>query len=219
MAFDSSYVNDNPDYYYTQNSGFFAFEYAFSDSTPQIGDSVTVTFELLGNYLYPYPIYLRVENQAIEPFVLELERNDDLYYGTFATGAMSPGKIFITFFDSVGTYYQSHIGLSSTGIQDDQSEPVGHYALYHNYPNPFNPTTTIRYHLAAPGFVELSVYSVTGQLIETLVQEYKYAGDHQIRWHPQDVSSGIYIYQLQVIDPAQSGSEEFRQVRKCVYIR
>jgi len=77
------------------------------------------------------------------------------------------------------------------------------YALDQNYPNPFNPETTIEYQLPEAGKVMLKIYNVIGQEIRTLVNEDKEAGYHKIRWDGMDnkgvkVSSGIYIYQLQV---------------------
>ncbi len=77
------------------------------------------------------------------------------------------------------------------------------YALDQNYPNPFNPETTIKYQLPEAGKVVLKIYNVIGQEIRTLVNEEKEAGYHNIRWDGMDnkgvsVSSGVYIYRLQV---------------------
>ena len=70
------------------------------------------------------------------------------------------------------------------------------YALGHNYPNPFNPTTTISYEIAQAGNVQLAVYNLNGQLIETLVNEYTVPGYYLITWDGDEVSSGIYFYML-----------------------
>ncbi len=74
-----------------------------------------------------------------------------------------------------------------------------------NYPNPFNPTTTISYNLAGDNFVELSVYNLKGQLVRTLVDSRQTAGTHSVEWNGKDnnhkaVSSGIYFYKMQVKD-------------------
>jgi len=79
------------------------------------------------------------------------------------------------------------------------------YALDQNYPNPFNPETTIKYQLPEAGKVVLKIYNAIGQEIRTLVNEEKEAGYHDIRWDGMDnkgvrVSSGVYIYRLQVGD-------------------
>ena len=70
-----------------------------------------------------------------------------------------------------------------------------------NSPTPFNPTTTISYSLPASGNVKLGVYNLRGQLVRTLVNEAKSAGDHRVVWDGKDergntMSSGIYFYRL-----------------------
>ena len=76
-------------------------------------------------------------------------------------------------------------------------------ALIGNYPNPFNPSTTISYDLAQSEYVELSIYNIRGQLVKTLVNEPKEIGRHVVTWNGDDersvlVSSGIYFYRLRV---------------------
>jgi hypothetical protein len=73
--------------------------------------------------------------------------------------------------------------------------------LYSNQPNPFNPTTLIRFRLAQDGPVEITVYDVRGRLIRTLVDAPMSAGPHSVDWDGKDVnlhpvSSGIYWIQM-----------------------
>ncbi|MCD4650754.1 MAG: T9SS type A sorting domain-containing protein, partial [Candidatus Cloacimonetes bacterium] len=70
-----------------------------------------------------------------------------------------------------------------------------------NYPNPFNPETTISYNLAEATPVELNIYNLKGQLVRTLVSEVQNAGNYSVVWKGTDtdnntVSSGIYLYQI-----------------------
>ena len=70
-----------------------------------------------------------------------------------------------------------------------------------NAPNPFNPVTTIRFGLPQAGKVRLTIYSVTGKKVATLVNDYLEAGYHEVAWAGtngagQPVASGIYIYEL-----------------------
>lgn len=65
-----------------------------------------------------------------------------------------------------------------------------------NYPNPFNPQTTISYSVAEPGNVQLQIYNTKGQLIETLVDDFKYAGNYAVEWNAEDQASGVYFYQI-----------------------
>jgi hypothetical protein len=64
-------------------------------------------------------------------------------------------------------------------------------------PNPFNPSTTIRYALAQGGHVSLKIFNLNGQEIATLVDGKQNAGEHLIHWHADSLPSGIYFYRLQ----------------------
>lgn len=70
------------------------------------------------------------------------------------------------------------------------------FELAQNYPNPFNPSTQIAYSIAEVGHVEISVYTVTGQRVATLVNETMPAGRHVVSFDAAHLSSGVYIYRL-----------------------
>jgi len=75
------------------------------------------------------------------------------------------------------------------------------FTLYQNYPNPFNPSTTIKFYLPRESHVTLSVYNITGQKINTLIDQSMASGYKEIIWDGQDlnnnnVASGIYFYRL-----------------------
>jgi aminopeptidase N len=70
------------------------------------------------------------------------------------------------------------------------------YELGQNYPNPFNPTTTINFQLPDNEFTSLKVYDINGREVSTLVNEYKFKGKYEIKFHPANLSSGIYYYSL-----------------------
>lgn len=72
------------------------------------------------------------------------------------------------------------------------------YKLYDNYPNPFNPTTTINYQLKENGFVSLKVYDILGREVRSLVNEYKSKGYYSVTFDANDLTSGTYIYVLKV---------------------
>jgi aminopeptidase N len=75
--------------------------------------------------------------------------------------------------------------------------------LDQNFPNPFNPVTTISFRLAVPGPIRLSVYDVSGRLVRTLVDQGEMtAGDHEVVWNGQDqtgraAAAGVYFYNLE----------------------
>ena len=83
--------------------------------------------------------------------------------------------------------------------------------LNQNYPNPFNPQTTISYSLSNPSEVSLSIYNIKGELIETLVNKNQQAGDYSVVWNAENVSSGIYLYQIK--------TENSIETKKCVIIK
>ena len=74
------------------------------------------------------------------------------------------------------------------------------YALIQNYPNPFNPTTTINYELPEQSMVEINVFNALGEKVETLVNELKEAGRHNVEFNAVGYSSGVYFYQIKAND-------------------
>jgi len=84
---------------------------------------------------------------------------------------------------------------------DDENIPVLVTELFNNYPNPFNPETTIRYSVKETCPVTIEVYNLKGQLVRTLVNEVKTAGNYSVVWNGRDnnnqpVSSGVYFYKM-----------------------
>ena len=89
-----------------------------------------------------------------------------------------------------------------TGIALEPGKPyLDSYHLYANYPNPFNPSTTIRYEIPKNEHVKLVVYDMLGREVKTLFEGPQTAGTHQVIWdgtnnQGQVVSVGTYIYTL-----------------------
>jgi len=79
----------------------------------------------------------------------------------------------------------------------DPSAPV-ELSLGQNNPNPFNPTTVIKFGLPEDSYVRLTVYNVLGQVVSNLADGYFQAGYHSVTWHGDNVASGIYLYRLEV---------------------
>jgi len=102
--------------------------------------------------------------------------------------------------------------VTSTGsaIQLTGKMPEG-FHLFQNYPNPFNPATMISYDLHENGFITLSVFNLRGQLIETLISEFKTAGKHTVKWTAGQLNSGVYLYK---IDTAG-----MTKVKKCILLK
>jgi len=91
------------------------------------------------------------------------------------------------------------IKLSLDVGTDINSEQVGlpkDYFLYANYPNPFNPTTTIKYDLPKAGKVNLSLYNLKGQKVMEMVNENRSAGSYNYTLNATSLASGIYFYRI-----------------------
>ncbi len=85
------------------------------------------------------------------------------------------------------------------------------FALYQNFPNPFNPATTIRFDLPKKSDVLIRVYNIAGQVIDVLTNQTMDAGYHSVVWNAVGVSSGIYYYRITASD--------FNQTRKCIVLK
>ncbi|HLX12769.1 MAG TPA: T9SS type A sorting domain-containing protein, partial [Bacteroidota bacterium] len=87
---------------------------------------------------------------------------------------------------------QTPIAIESAGKTDFSNS----YVLEQNYPNPFNPSTKLRFGIPATTQVSLKIYDVTGRMVATLVDDKRAAGNYEVEWNAQNVSSGIYFYKL-----------------------
>ncbi|MEX0858901.1 MAG: T9SS type A sorting domain-containing protein [Balneolaceae bacterium] len=83
-------------------------------------------------------------------------------------------------------------------VSNEYNETVRSYRLNQNYPNPFNPTTSISFEIPEASNVKLNVYNMLGQRVATLVDDIKVAGVHSINFDASNLSSGSYIYRLEV---------------------
>jgi len=83
------------------------------------------------------------------------------------------------------------------GVSDESTEHPGTLALFQNFPNPFNPSTTFGFQLPAAGRVTLKLFDVLGREVAVLVNEVKLAGRYQAMWHGGDCASGVYFARLE----------------------
>jgi len=107
------------------------------------------------------------------------------------------------------------LSLSATAVEEVVELPT-EFALKPNYPNPFNPETTIEFALPKTSKVTLTIYNLTGQLIQELVKAEYSAGYQRVIWNGRDfngnsVGSGVYIYTLK--------ADNFSQTRKMILMR
>ncbi|MFH1213455.1 MAG: T9SS type A sorting domain-containing protein [Candidatus Neomarinimicrobiota bacterium] len=97
------------------------------------------------------------------------------------------------------------------GIDGGEVSLPKKFALSQNFPNPFNPITTIRYALSKSVRVQLSVYDLNGRVVEKLVDEQKSPGYYSVQWNAEHYGSGVYLYKLEAGD--------FIEIRKCVLVK
>jgi len=121
------------------------------------------------------------------------------------------GKIIVSddqYSVAIPVYFTSNI---STSMEEVNKTFINHLSLKQNYPNPFNPVTTILYSIPKASNIELSIYNVAGQKIETLVNEFKTVGEHKVYWNASGYASGLYLYQIK--------TDEYVKVRKMLFLK
>ena len=94
--------------------------------------------------------------------------------------------------------------------------PANNFTLKDNYPNPFNPLTTISYELLTDGKVNIIIFDLIGKKIKTLVSGFQTAGSKNVNWNAtnsegQSVSAGVYLYSIEAGD--------FRQTKKMILLK
>ena len=116
---------------------------------------------------------------------------------------------------SAGYGSPGSINSASLSNEDRAWMPQG-FRVFDNYPNPFNPTTTISYELPENSFVTITIYDMLGREVRTLVHQEQGSGYHAVTWdaandHGAPVSAGVYLYVIQV--------GKFRQAKKMILLK
>ena len=147
----------------------------------------------------------RSENSGFEP----AEQNEIgiTAKNNFEDYDISSGKTYyyrvVVVDDALNKNKSDEIMVSTSNVALVSKAIPTEYRLNHNYPNPFNPVTTINYQIPEAGFVNLVIYNVLGERVKTLVNKHQNAGYYRITWESDNeageaLSSGIYLYQLEV---------------------
>jgi len=103
------------------------------------------------------------------------------------------------------TTYYTAISNQTIGLPID-------FVLNQNYPNPFNNSTIISFKISKPGNVQLTIYNITGRKIGTLINERKKPGEYSIKFDSQNISSGIYLYELIV-------EGQYKKTKKMILLK
>ncbi len=109
----------------------------------------------------------------------------------------------------IGAFEFGVEGLDSTSNEPDHQPKT--FELKQNFPNPFNKETTISFSLTEPAFIKLSIFNMLGQEVGIVEEGYRIAQTHKIKWQPQSLPSGYYIYLLQV--------NNLRKSERCLFLK
>ncbi|MCF7886526.1 MAG: T9SS type A sorting domain-containing protein [Candidatus Marinimicrobia bacterium] len=129
------------------------------------------------------------------------------YISTYDDGSKSNGNPLHS--NRFWTITKKLVGFTS--IENNNSKLPDKFTLYQNYPNPFNPLTTIKYSLSVESEVRISIYNMNGNLVETIVNDHKNAGNHYKKWDASGLASGVYFYKIQ--------AGNFTDVKKCLLMK
>lgn len=119
-----------------------------------------------------------------------------------AAGVIVAGPLLVRNLRSIATMVDS-VGTVPVSDQHAGALPFA-FAVDQNFPNPFNPSTTIKYDLPRTSHVSLSVYDMLGREVATLLNEEKSAGTHTVQWDASGIASGVYFYRIKAGDFVQT---------------
>lgn len=103
------------------------------------------------------------------------------------------------------------VQLSTFTGAEKNNEIIKDYYLSQNYPNPFNPITNIRFNIPKDGFTTLKIYDIKGKLVATYLSQYIKAGQYNVDFNGENLSSGVYFYKLT--------SKDFSDVKRMILVK
>lgn len=144
------------------------------------------------SFSFSYPTLLDADNNSVLDCIVikyDFPFNNQYYYEVYSTGVTSNGN------DKILT---------------------PQFKLSQNFPNPFNPTTTINFSLENESTISIDIYNVTGEKVKTLFNGIEKAGSHSIEWNGADnfgnkLPTGVYFYRL--------NSKDFSETKKLIILK
>ncbi|MBI4546649.1 MAG: T9SS type A sorting domain-containing protein [Ignavibacteriae bacterium] len=177
---------------------------------------------LIGFVLAMFPHEVLSQNNVVRWYALDMGFS-------ISSAKSAAGQMFIGTMQQATTCVES--GFLADTLLHSPVVAVGEvegiptvYALSQNFPNPFNPSTTIRYELPQRSRVEIHLYNIIGQRIATLVNEEHDPGRYTLIWNGQNnlglqVASGVYFYRLVARDASSSAKSTFVETKKLILLR
>ncbi len=163
-------------------------------------DSIYTQLPQFNVTLFNYPIYIASDSISLD---ISFTPDSNIYYRDTL-------RIVNNLMTSPYLIRLIGRGLQPTGINAEYNESYK-FELYANYPNPFNPTTKIKYQLPELSNVKLTVYDVLGREIKTLVNAEKPAGSYEVEFDGNGLPSGVYFYRIE--------STKFSDTKKFVLLK
>jgi len=125
---------------------------------------------------------------------------------------------------TVRAVFTNEFGLSDStewsfivvDVAENADNALLRFELVENYPNPFNPRTSIRYHVAAVSHVTLKVFDVLGREVASLVDQISSPGSYTVAWDAGSKPSGIYIYRMSALGVGSGAHQPFTDSKKML---
>jgi hypothetical protein len=202
----SSYYNGSVQYTYNfTQPEMTAGGYIYSLGIDLTGDGI-FEYYVLGQYpTTPYARQsVRILNIVNNSTLLELNSTNYYYSAPTIYDIDNDGILEMIFIEyDMSNLWRYRLIVYNTNVSSSmmETDPALDFKLHQNFPNPFNPSTTIRFNLFQPERIKLEILNINGEVIRTLIDREFSPGQHELIWDGLDsngnkVSSGVYFYRL-----------------------
>lgn len=166
--------------------------------------------------VWKYFVYRNTTNNSGTATLIDSTTHPDTAY---VAGGLTNGTTYYFWVRAVDRYCQRRISNFSAsvsvtpvvGIQPNGSEIPKVYALYQNFPNPFNPVTNINFDLPRVSLTRITIYDILGKEVDVLVNEVLAAGKYNVDFNASHLSSGVYFYKIE--------AEHFIDKKKMIIVK
>ena len=185
-------------------------------------DSGNVTLSWLPNTEADFYLY-RIYRDTIPNFIYDTTKIIATTTDTSYSGLMLAGNSTYFKITAIDNQYNQSPASEEVGIIITTAEEpkliANNYQFYPNYPNPFNPTTTLSYRLKENGTVRLVIYDMKGEKITELVNEFQQAGYYEVDWDAKafGLSSGVYLFRIEIKN--ENNIPVFSDMRKSILLK
>jgi hypothetical protein len=163
-----------------------------------------------------FPAVLLIEhappNQSTSNYTI-----NSLYHTSHDTlGALNPELMKRSAQAAIGTAAMYAVNPFNSSVKRLNAQAPAAFALEQNFPNPFNPSTTLRFSIAETRFVELRVVDVLGRVVATLVHERMQPGTYAIDWNAAALPSGMYVAEFRAWNAEGRREQVFLETKKLL---